>query len=97
MSKLKKGVPSFVKPMLQSHVTGGFWLGLPAHFCKSNLPKTDETITLVNENGDEFPTTYLVKKSGLSAGWRGFSIAHKLVHGDALVFELIKPTDFKVV
>lgn len=25
-SKLEGGRPSFVKPMLQSHVTGGFWL-----------------------------------------------------------------------
>lgn len=26
MKELPKSNPSFVKPMLQSHVTGGFWL-----------------------------------------------------------------------
>ncbi|XP_064966536.1 B3 domain-containing protein Os06g0194400-like isoform X3 [Musa acuminata AAA Group] len=52
--------PSFVKSMLQSHTTGGFWL------------------------------------RGLSAGWKGFSINHELVHGDAVVFQLIKTTTFKV-
>lgn len=28
-SNLEQEFPIFVKPMLQSHVTGGFWLGLP--------------------------------------------------------------------
>lgn len=36
-------------------------------------------------------------KTGLSGGWRGFSIAHKLLEGDALVFQLIKPCKFKVI
>ncbi|XP_019157841.1 PREDICTED: B3 domain-containing protein At3g19184 [Ipomoea nil] len=88
--------PSFIKPMLQSHVTGGFWLGLPVQFCKANLPKHDEMITLVDENGDESDTKYLAMKTGLSGGWRGFALDHELVDGDALVFQLIEPTRFKV-
>lgn len=112
--------PSFVKPMLQSHTTGGFWLvslliihycsslfyrvndfeffkqGLPNAFCAKYLPKRDSTMILVDENGDESNTTYLAHKRGLSAGWRGFSIDHGLVDGDALVFQLIKQTTFKV-
>ncbi|KAJ4716333.1 B3 domain-containing protein [Melia azedarach] len=88
--------PSFVKPMLQSHVTGGFWLGLPVHFCKNHLPHYDETITLVDEEENEFPTKYLADKTGLSGGWRGFSMDHELVDGDALVFQLVKTTTFKV-
>ncbi|PON69115.1 B3 DNA binding domain containing protein [Parasponia andersonii] len=95
-SELESDSPSFVKPMLQSHVTGGFWLGLPVQFCKSHLPHEDEKINLVDENGDEFPTKYLADKTGLSGGWRGFSIDHQLVDGDALVFHLVKPTEFKV-
>lgn len=54
-------------------------------------------MTLVDENGDEFKSLYLALKNGLSAGWRGFSIYHELVDGDALVFQLIKPTTFKVI
>lgn len=95
-AKLKGGHPSFVKPMLQSHTTGGFWLGLPTHFCRKSLPHTDCTVTLIDEEGEEFPTVYLAHKRGLSGGWRGFSIHHGLVDGDALVFELIEPTVFKV-
>ncbi|KAF5181365.1 B3 domain-containing protein, partial [Thalictrum thalictroides] len=95
-SKLENGFPSFVKSMLQSHVTGGFWLGLPCHFCREFLPKRDETVTLVDESGDEWPTVYLARKNGLSGGWMGFSRDHELVDGDALVFELVKPTEFKV-
>ncbi|XWS54817.1 hypothetical protein CRYUN_Cryun10bG0121800 [Craigia yunnanensis] len=95
-STLGSDYPSFVKPMLQSHVTGGFWLGLPVHFCKKHLPDHDERITLVDEEGDEFATKYLAEKTGLSGGWRGFSIDHNLVDGDALVFQLVTPTEFKV-
>ncbi|KFK39239.1 hypothetical protein AALP_AA3G218400 [Arabis alpina] len=95
-SSLEQEFPSFVKPMLQSHVTGGFWLGLPRQFCKSHLPKRDEMITLIDEQDEEFETKYLADKNGLSGGWRGFSIDHQLVDGDAVVFHLITPTTFKV-
>lgn len=53
-------------------------------------------ITLVDENGDESDTKYLALKTGLSGGWRGFALDHELVDGDALVFQLIEPTRFKV-
>nr|AFK38082.1 unknown [Lotus japonicus] len=88
--------PAFTKPMLQSHVSGGFWLGLPVHFCRKNLPKQDGVITLINEDGDEYSTIYLPRKTGLSGGWKGFAVAHDLADGDALVFQLIKRTAFKV-
>jgi hypothetical protein len=51
---------------------------------------------LEDEDGDEFPTKYLADKTGLSGGWRGFSIDHELEDGDALVFQLINPAKFKV-
>lgn len=95
-SGLEGGYPSFVKPMTQSHVTGGFWLGLPAYFCRRSLPRNDGTVMLVDEEGDEYPTVYLARKNGLSGGWKGFAVAHGLVDGDALVFQLIRPTEFKV-
>ncbi|KAG8076966.1 hypothetical protein GUJ93_ZPchr0006g43744 [Zizania palustris] len=94
--KIGSDHPIFIKPMLQSHVTGGFWLGLPTHFSRKYLPKRDETIVLVDEVDDEFDTLYLANKKGLSGGWRAFSIAHKLVDGDCLVFQLIRRTKFKV-
>lgn len=70
--------------------------GLPVHFCKTHLPKHDEYITLVDENGDEFQTKYLALKTGLSGGWRGYALDHELIDGDALVFQLVAPTRFKV-
>ncbi|KAI3675292.1 hypothetical protein L1987_84881 [Smallanthus sonchifolius] len=69
---------------------------LPKKFCDVHLPKQDETIVLVDENDQEFNTKFLVEKTGLSGGWRGFSIAHKLREGDALVFQLIDRLKFKV-
>lgn len=53
-------------------------------------------VTLVDEEGEEFVTKYLADKTGLSGGWRGFSIDHNLVDGDALVFHLVAPRVFKV-
>ncbi|CAA3001808.1 B3 domain-containing Os01g0234100-like [Olea europaea subsp. europaea] len=95
-ANLPANFPSFVKHMLKSHVTGGFWLGLPKPFCDAHLPKHDETVILVDENGDEYSTKYLFVKNGLSAGWRGFSLAHKLLEEDVLVFQLIHLCKFKV-
>nr|ACN30651.1 unknown [Zea mays] len=94
--ELDSSFPIFIKPMTQSHVTGGFWLGLPIHFCRKYLPKRDEMITLVDEDDDESDTLYLAMKRGLSAGWRGFAVQQKLVDGDCLVFQLIEQTKFKV-
>ncbi|XP_022144182.1 B3 domain-containing protein At5g42700-like [Momordica charantia] len=95
-SGLERNHPNFIKSMLQSHVSGGFWLGLPSHFCKMHLPNRDGVMTLIDEDGDEYPTVYLARKTGLSGGWKGFSVAHKLADGDAVVFQLIKPTTCKV-
>ncbi|KAI4336964.1 hypothetical protein L6164_015429 [Bauhinia variegata] len=93
---LESEFPTFIKSMLQSHVSGGFWLGLPVHFSKKNLPKKDEVITLIDEDVNEYPTIYLPRKTGLSGGWKGFAVAHNLADGDALVFQLIRRTAFKV-
>ncbi|KAL4309174.1 hypothetical protein GQ457_01G010230 [Hibiscus cannabinus] len=95
-SDLGPDFPVFIKSMLQSHVTGGFWLGLPSHFCKTYLPKRDEVMTLIDEEGNEHPTVYLARKTGLSGGWKGFAVAHELVDGDAVVFQLVRRTAFKV-
>ncbi|KAJ8607793.1 hypothetical protein MRB53_040054 [Persea americana] len=95
-SNLESEFPSFIKPMLIWHVTGGFWLGLPVQFCMSYLPVRDDTVALFDEHGHEYQTVYLAQKTGLSGGWRGFSLAHDLVDGDALVFQLVKHTTFKV-
>ncbi|KAK8985232.1 hypothetical protein V6N11_068499 [Hibiscus sabdariffa] len=80
-ANLSPEFPSLVKYMLPSHVTGGFWLGLPKHFCSNHLPKEDRIMVLEDEEGEEFEAKYLVVKVGLSGGWRGFSIAHKLLEG----------------
>ena len=61
-----------------------------------NLPKHVETIILVDERGKEYRTKYLADKTGLSAGWRGFSIAHELAEGDVIVFQLVQACKFKV-
>ncbi|XP_026429827.1 B3 domain-containing protein At5g42700-like [Papaver somniferum] len=89
-------VPSFVKCMLPSHVSGGFWLGLPRNSCEDHLPNHDVIITLVDLQGVRFETRYMSRKRGLCGGWRSFALQHNLIHGDALVFELTEPTVFRV-
>uniref|UniRef100_A0A7N2KRW6 TF-B3 domain-containing protein n=1 Tax=Quercus lobata TaxID=97700 RepID=A0A7N2KRW6_QUELO len=93
---LPPGCPIFTKSMQPYHVAGGFWLGLPSNFSERNLPSHDAVMTLIDEDGDGYPTKYLAKKSGLSGGWKGFAVAHHLAYGDALVFQLIGRTTFKV-
>jgi hypothetical protein len=95
-SQLDPEFPSFVKPMLHSHVVRGFWLGLPRHFCETYLPKHDAIVTLLDEKDEQFDTNYLAYKNGLSGGWAGFALDHGLLDGDATVFQLVKPTTFKV-
>ncbi|KAH7432859.1 hypothetical protein KP509_07G043800 [Ceratopteris richardii] len=70
--------------------------GLPLKFCKKHLPRDDGTMILEDENGEEWESVYLAHRTGLSGGWRGFAIDHHLEDGDAIIFELIKPTRFKV-
>ncbi|KAI3925316.1 hypothetical protein MKW92_020810 [Papaver armeniacum] len=88
--------PSYVKSMLQSHVYHGFWLNVPTDFCEKYLTEEKITIVLEVEEGVEYDTIYIGEKTGLSGGWKAFAIDHKLDDGDALVFELIKPTRLKV-
>ncbi|XP_011083860.1 B3 domain-containing protein At5g42700 [Sesamum indicum] len=95
-STLGSDYPTFVKSMLPSHVSGCFWLGLSSDFCKRKLPRNDGVMLLVDEQGEEWPVIYLARKTGLSGGWKKFSVDHDLADGDALVFQLIRSTVFKV-
>ncbi|CAN0924574.1 B3 domain-containing protein At3g19184 [Linum grandiflorum] len=95
-SGLPRNYPTMIKVMLPSHVTGGFWLGLVKGFCTKHLPEEDTMMDLEDENGEVQSAKYLVHKQGLSGGWRAFSISHQLVKGDVIVFQLVKPTRFKV-
>ncbi|CAN6554953.1 unnamed protein product [Malus baccata var. baccata] len=88
--------PSLLKVMMPSQVSGGFCLNLATKFRREHMPKQDSMIVLEDENGREFETKYLVEKGGLSGGWRGFSIAHKIMKGDAVIFHLVTPFKFKV-
>jgi hypothetical protein len=63
-----------------------FFQGLPSRFCEEHLPKTVHNMILEDENGSEYDVVYIGSRSGLSGGWRGFALEHKLDDGDALVF-----------
>ncbi|CAO2820136.1 unnamed protein product [Amaranthus hypochondriacus] len=92
----EEGFPTLVRPILPSHVAGCFWLGLPSDFCRSSLPSNDGTVTLVDEEGEEYPVVYLARKTGLSGGWRGFALGHQLVDGDTVVFQVISHSTMKI-
>ncbi|XP_042509625.1 uncharacterized protein LOC122085213 isoform X2 [Macadamia integrifolia] len=89
-------MPTCMKFIRPSHVSGCFWLRLPVDFCKLNLPKEDCIITLVDERGEEYEMKYVAERVGIGGGWRAFSVAHKLVPKDTVLFQLIKATKFKV-
>eukprot|EP00249_Psilotum_nudum_P031530 c4574_g1_i1 orf=143-847(-) len=93
---VKTSYPSFVKRMLPSHVSSCFWLGLPALFCKTHLPRNDEFIYLVDEQSTEWQSLYLAQRTGLSAGWKRFAEDHELEDGDMLVFELVAHNRFNI-
>ncbi|XBJ22646.1 hypothetical protein VPH35_001004 [Triticum aestivum] len=94
--KLPAEGPSFVKLMQISHVVRVFWLGVPVSFCREHLPNHDVTIVLEDEDGLRFDTNYLARKQGLSGGWSRFATRHHLKVGDAVVFQLVEQTRFKV-
>lgn len=96
LERLDAESPKFAKCMLPSNVLYSFWLILPKKFCVMHLPEHDSTVTLVDETGKEFKTNYLKVRHGLSAGWRGFSIAQKLLQGDILFFHLVEPCKLQV-
>ncbi|XP_016513014.1 B3 domain-containing protein Os01g0234100 isoform X2 [Nicotiana tabacum] len=96
LSSLADEFPSFAKCMLPSNVAHGFWLHLPKSFCNMYLPSHDTTVILVDEWGNEYKTSYLLERNGLSAGWRGFSMSHRLLKGDLLIFRLIEPCKLQV-
>ncbi|GAB2255561.1 hypothetical protein Droror1_Dr00009339 [Drosera rotundifolia] len=95
-ANLQGNYPSFIKCMLRSHVTLGFWLSLPKKFCDKYLPQHDTTVILESEDGIRYDTKYLGARVGLSGGWRAFSIAQNLEEGDVAVFHLIGALTFKV-
>lgn len=78
------------------HITWGCQ-GIPRSFCHDHMPKDDTMIVLEDEKGEEYQTKYLVEKEGLSGGWRAFSVAHKLLEGDVVVFHKVMPSKFKVI
>lgn len=73
-----------------------FLKGLPTKFCENHLPASVVHMELEDETGKEYEAIYIGKRTGLSGGWRAFALEHKLDDGDAVVFELVEPTRFKV-
>ncbi|KAI3941358.1 hypothetical protein MKW92_005305, partial [Papaver armeniacum] len=94
---LLSGNSSFVKSLSFSHVSGSFQMRIPSEFHDNHLSmETKVSIVLEDGEGLTNETIYNGVTGFLIAGWKLFSMDHKLDDGDALVFELIEPTRFKV-
>ena len=69
---------------------------IPKAFAKEHMPKETRQVSLSDSNRYKWPTKWVYKDkdggvtSGLSAGWRGFALDHRLEEGDVCVFELVK-------
>ena len=72
-----------------------FWLmqAIPKPFGKDWMPSENKEITLLNKGGHKWPVKWLFPQGGLSAGWRRFSLDHRLEEHDVCVFELIDKAD----
>ncbi|KAF6176137.1 hypothetical protein GIB67_023428 [Kingdonia uniflora] len=81
--------------MQKSFVGNTLWMNL-IPFCKSYLPKQDDTFTLIDEDKEESTVKFGSESMGFGYGWKYFSTSHQLVEGDALVFQLTKATEFQV-
>ncbi|CAM6100663.1 unnamed protein product [Calypogeia fissa] len=88
--------PTFPVEMKRSNVIAGFWLIIPAEFSCEHMPRKDETIILQDAQGLKWETKYLARKNSLSAGWKRFAMDHRLELGEMLVFELVRPLEFRV-
>ncbi|KAF6146285.1 hypothetical protein GIB67_008169 [Kingdonia uniflora] len=90
--------PSIVKPLCSYHVGSGTnqLQHLPPSFCNLYLANKDVTFTLVDEDTRDCKVKFKYASRRLGYGWRRFSTAHELVVGDAMVFHLVKPDEFKV-
>ena len=62
---------------------------IPKQFAKDWLPSENKEIILVNKSGHQWPAKWLASQGGLSAGWRRFSLDHRLEEHDVCVLELI--------
>lgn len=95
-ANLASEFPSFIKLIPQSEGFERFLIDLPSEFCKLHMPKYDETFALEGECGKEYRTNFITNTCILGQGWSRFSLAHKLLKGDVVVFQLVQPFKFKV-
>ncbi|KAJ4827742.1 hypothetical protein Tsubulata_046168, partial [Turnera subulata] len=51
----------------------------------------------IQSGNPSFVKSMLRSHTGLSGGWRGFALHHKLNDGDPVVFELVEPAKFKSI
>ncbi|KAK9942140.1 hypothetical protein M0R45_007825 [Rubus argutus] len=98
LANLEAECPFFLKCMIPSDVVKNkSSLTLPKQFCQAHLPIHDTTITLEHESGKQYEVKFLAKYRRLSGGWRSFCNESKLLKGDLLVFQWVRPLmKFKV-
>lgn len=89
-SYLEKFINSNSDPFSSSKQGGFTYLSRESHL------QTDQPVALVDSRGGIWHALLIHDASGLSGGWRGFTIDHRLEVGDALVFEMAFPYVFLV-
>ncbi|XP_047964399.1 B3 domain-containing protein At3g19184-like [Salvia hispanica] len=96
-ASLSPASPHFVKELRRSHVSRRFRFSIPKGFSHSYLPDHNSQVVLVDDNDDQYETSYTFDTSSLSGpGWRDFSTSHALMEQDYLVFELVDDCKFKM-
>ncbi|CAL1389471.1 unnamed protein product [Linum trigynum] len=96
LKKTHRQCPTLIRLLMPSHLAPRFKLRLPKRFCYRNMPLADKQIRLEGEKGRVFPASYLHRGLVIAGGWKAFAVDHGLAAGDILVFQLVKPLNFKV-
>ncbi|CAL1389468.1 unnamed protein product [Linum trigynum] len=75
---------------------GASSMKLPKKFCNEHMPEGKKSFWVKVGNGEDFLVDYNGGTRAISGGWKAFAFHHKLEVGDALVFQLIPPSQFQV-
>lgn len=95
----QRGGAVYVKAMMPSHVSGGYWLQAPPGLMGVMPSVTCDIILRVGSSLWEVRWLLRDKQAGagLSGGWRGFAVDQRLCVGDSVLFQQRDPSNPRVL
>ena len=95
----QRGGVVYVKAMMPSHVSGGYWLQAPSGLL-AVMPSVTCNIVL-RVGASLWEVVWLLRDkqagAGFSGGWRGFAVDQRLCVGDSVLFQQREPANPRVL